>query len=99
MKRVQPWFLGTFLSRKKYSIIHKGGNASYHDPYIPVVTTPDGKKLESVALSQELLQNADCVVLTTNHKSFDGGFIEEHAQMIVDMRNMIKESSDKVYKL
>jgi len=81
------------------TVIHKGGKASYHDPYIPAVTTPDGQKLESVSLTQEVLQNADCVVLTTNHKTFDAGFIEENSKMIVDLRNMIKEASDKVYKL
>jgi len=81
------------------TVIHKGGKASYHDPYIPAVTTPDGKKLESVPLTQEVLQKADCVVLTTNHKTFDTGFIEENSNMVVDMRNMIKEASDKVYKL
>jgi len=26
-------------------------------------------------------------------------FIQQHAKLIVDMRNMTKESSDKVYKL
>ena len=78
---------------------HKGGNASYHDPFIPDVTTPDGRKLKSVPLTPEALQKADCVVLTTNHKSFDAGFIEENSNMVVDLRNMVKEANDKVYKL
>jgi UDP-N-acetyl-D-glucosamine dehydrogenase len=39
------------------------------------------------------------VVLTTNHAAFDIEFIKENARLIVDMRNMIKESSDSVYKL
>ncbi len=81
------------------TVIHKGGKASYHDPYIPAITTPDGKKLESVSLTQEMLLKTDCVVLTTNHKTFDVGFIEENSSMIVDLRNMIPEASDKVYKL
>ena len=81
------------------TVIHKGGKASYHDPFIPVVTTPDGKKLESVSLTQKLLRKTDCVVLTTNHKTFDVGFIEDNSNMIVDLRNMIKEASEKVYKL
>ncbi|MCF8362485.1 MAG: hypothetical protein K9G70_07665 [Prolixibacteraceae bacterium] len=54
---------------------------------------------------------ADVVALTTNHSAFDIDFIQEHSQMIVacpvklpqvvfhkDMRNMIKEANDKVYK-
>jgi len=55
--------------------------------------------MESVPLTAETLAKADCVVLTTNHSAFDKEFIKQHAKLIVDMRNMIKESSEKVYKL
>ena len=78
---------------------HKGGEVSYHDPYIPVARTNDGKSYQSVDLSAEALAKADVVVLTTNHSVFDVSFIQQHAQMIVDMRNMISEAGDKVYKL
>ncbi len=84
---------------------HKGGIVQYHDPFIPVVqmnkdATADNKgTLKSVDLTAEALENADVVVLTTNHAAFDVEFIRQHAKLIVDMRNMIKESSDKVYKL
>lgn len=80
-------------------VSHKGGEVSYHDPYIPETKTEDGKTLKSVELSAETLKNADVVVLTTNHSSFDTDFIQKHAGMIVDMRNMIKEDGEKVYKL
>ena len=78
---------------------HKGGDAQYHDPHIPHVQTQNFASLESLPLTAGALAQADVVVLTTNHKAFDVEFIQEHAQMIVDMRNMIKENSDKVYKL
>ncbi len=78
---------------------HKGGLVTYNDPHIPTVKTNDGNAYWSVELSAQTLQNADCVVLTTNHDTFDINFIKEHAKLIVDMRNMIAESSDKVYKL
>jgi UDP-N-acetyl-D-glucosamine dehydrogenase len=78
---------------------HKGGEVSYHDPYIPVASTHDGKTYQSVDLSAKTLEHADVVVLTTNHSAFDVEFIQQHAKMIVDMRNMVKEGGDKVYKL
>lgn len=78
---------------------HKGGIVTYNDPHISSVKTNDGKVFHSVKLSAETLQNADCVVLTTNHDAFDTNFIKEHAKLIVDMRNMIAESSENVYKL
>jgi UDP-N-acetyl-D-glucosamine dehydrogenase len=81
------------------TVIQKGGLVSYNDPHIPDVKTHHGTSLKSVLLNAENLQNADCVVLTTNHDAFDIEFIKEHARLIVDMRNMVKEASEKVYKL
>lgn len=84
-------------------VAHKDGEVQYHDPHIPTVEThghaSNGLKLNSVDLTAEALAESDVVVLTTNHSAFDVEFIQEHAQMVVDMRNMIKEAGDKVYKL
>ena len=81
------------------TVVHKGGNVSYHDPHIPEIVTKNGIKLTSVELTPDALQAADCVVLTTNHSLFDVDFIKENAQLIVDLRNMIKEKTDNIYKL
>lgn len=78
---------------------HKGGEVTYHDPHIPVARTHDGKQYHSVKLTAETLAQADAVVLTTNHSAFDVEFIQQHAKMIVDMRNMVKGAGEKVYKL
>lgn len=80
-------------------VAHKGGVISYNDPHIAKVRTHEGKSFESVDLTEKALSEADCVVLTTNHDAFDIDFIKKHSNLIVDMRNMIKESSEKVYKL
>jgi UDP-N-acetyl-D-glucosamine dehydrogenase len=81
------------------TVIHKGGIVFYHDPFIPEVITNEGHLLKTVELSSDVLSKADVVVLTTNHAVFDAEFIQEHAQMVVDMRNMIKEAGENVYKL
>jgi UDP-N-acetyl-D-glucosamine dehydrogenase len=78
---------------------HKGGVVSYHDPYIPSVKTNEGRTFSSLDLSAETLAKVDCIVLTTNHKDFDVGFIKNHAKLIVDLRNMIEEGTGKVVKL
>ena len=80
-------------------VARKGGIVSYSDPHIPVVKTHHGATLQSIPLIPEALADADVVVLTTNHAAFDVDFIRQNAGLIVDLRNMIKESSDKVYKL
>jgi len=81
----------------------KGGIVSYNDPHIPEVETHVethySASLQSIELTADALQNADCVVLTTNHKAFDVEFIQQHAKLIVDLRNMVKEAGENVYKL
>ena len=77
---------------------HKSGIVSYHDPYVPHCVTKQGRAFASVILAKEILQNADCVVLTTNHKDFDIEFIKENEELIVDLRNMVKEEKG-IYKL
>ncbi len=53
----------------------------------------------SADLSTEALAKADCIVLTTNHKNLDMELIKTHSKLIVDMRNMIAEETEKIIKL
>lgn len=78
---------------------HKGGVVEYHDPYISAIKTHKGISYQSVALTPEKLRQVDCVVLTTNHKVFDMEMIQKHARLIVDMRNMVEEQAENVFKL
>lgn len=80
-------------------VAHKGGIVSYNDPHISNVTTHHGHTYHSVSLTAGTLKEVDLVVLTTNHSAFDVEFIQQNAQMIVDLRNMVKEGGEKVYKL
>ena len=80
-------------------VIQKGGIVDYYDPFIPEVKTNDGISLKSIEFAAQTIEEADCVVLTTNHSSINIELIKEHAILIVDMRNMVTEQSDKVYKL
>jgi UDP-N-acetyl-D-glucosamine dehydrogenase len=80
-------------------VLGKGGEVCYHDPYIPEIRTIGGHLLQSVALTSGQLEQVDCVVITTNHSVFDAAFIEKHSTLVVDLRNLIKEPSEKIYKL
>ena len=80
-------------------VVKKGGEVSYHDPYITEVKTPDGNSFRSVELNKETIQNADCVVITTNHNVFKPETIKAQSRLIVDLRNVIKDSSKNVFKL
>lgn len=80
-------------------IIKKGGEVCYHDPYISSVKTPNGNSFRSVELTEETMRDVDCVVIATNHNVFNPEIIKVQSKLIVDLRNVIKKSSDKVFKL
>lgn len=80
-------------------VTRKGAQVTYHDPYIPQVNTSNGESVQSIELTDQALQEADCVVITTNHSAFDAQQIHQHARLIIDLRNVIKEGGEKVYKL
>jgi UDP-N-acetyl-D-glucosamine dehydrogenase len=79
-------------------VAKKGGLVTYHDPYISRIRTENGT-YQSIELSKEVLNEADCVVITTNHTDFDIDFIVKESKLIVDLRNAVKVASGKVYKL
>ena len=80
-------------------VAKKGAIVSYVDPFIPQILTPQGSALDAVELTAQALLDADCVVITTNHSAFKAEFITQHARLIVDLRNVIKEPSEKTFKL
>ena len=71
----------------------KGAVIMYSDPHVPVfpVMREHSFDLSSVALTPELLQSVDCVLIATNHKAFDYDMIKAHAGLIVDTRGVYKE--------
>jgi UDP-N-acetyl-D-glucosamine dehydrogenase len=67
-------------------LLAKGADAVYHDPFVPEVEV-NGRLLSSVELNRETLLSADCVVIATNHRSYDWGWVVDEARLIVDTRN------------
>ncbi len=73
-------------------IIHllaeKGAVVSYHDPFVPHFNT-DGLDMTGVADLDAALAAADCVMVVTDHSSYDWGHIAQSAGLIVDTRHVI----------
>lgn len=83
-------------------VAKKGSIVSYYDPYIPEVTDEHGNYYKGIELNDKALQEADCVVFTTNHSSFNVEDIVSKAKLVVDTRNAVKSvaiETDKVFKL
>jgi len=69
----------------------KGASVAYHDPYIPHLDE-DEMKMDSVPDLMDSVQEAACVVIITNHSSYDYAAILEKASCIVDTRNALGDA-------
>ncbi|HYE72879.1 MAG TPA: nucleotide sugar dehydrogenase [Blastocatellia bacterium] len=68
-----------------------GGEVSYHDPYVPQMRLDGGEQMQSVELTEAMIDQADCVVIVTDHRNIDYRQVAERAKLIVDSRNATKE--------
>jgi UDP-N-acetyl-D-glucosamine dehydrogenase len=66
----------------------KGAEVDYHDPYIPAIAHEDWQ-LDSVPDMITAASAADCVVIITDHKTYDYPGLLEKAALIVDTRNAL----------
>ncbi len=82
-------------------VAKKFGDIKYHDPYIPEIKTPENRIFRSVELTDQVVEDADCVVFITNHSTFNVNHIVERAKLVVDLRNATRGIKDKtkIYKL
>lgn len=79
---------------------HQGANYTVVDPYVASFRSCD-KKVETVPMSKELLNEADLVLITTDHSDFDYQMIAQESQVIFDTRNALKDvqKPNKYHKL
>ena len=82
-------------------LAQKGAEISYNDPHIPALRP--GRKydfgLTSTPLTATNLAQADCILIATDHDAYDPAFIAQHAQLIVDTRNLIPDTPTTTGKL
>lgn len=67
---------------------HKGAKVAYNDPYVPMaVHHKNGMKMRSVPLSPKGIKKYDCVVVATDHSTYDYRWIASNSRLVVDTRN------------
>jgi UDP-N-acetyl-D-glucosamine dehydrogenase len=80
----------------------RGALLDYNDPYFPALHKMrhyDFSNMKSVELSPERLASYDCVLIATDHTSYDYEAIVRNSQLVVDTRNAtrhVKQHRDKV---
>jgi UDP-N-acetyl-D-glucosamine dehydrogenase len=76
----------------------RGAKVTYSDPFIPSVLL-GSRRIEAVDMDIAAA-DADCVVIITDHTSFDYPAIHDAAKLIVDTRNAMKGmQSEKLIRL
>ncbi len=83
-------------------LLHRGAqNMAYNDPFVPSVKV-NGQVMESQSLSDETVRNADCVIITTDHSSYDLEKIVGNAKLVVDTRNatkVVRSNKERIVRL
>ncbi len=69
-----------------------GAQVIYHDPYVPTFIS-NGHAHLSIALTDELLEATDLVLITTNHSCIDFTHVIKKSKMILDTRNATQLSA------
>lgn len=76
-------------------------NIRYNDPYVPRALV-DGRNFTSVRLTPQLLKSMDCVLITTDHSSYDYESIVKFSKCVIDARNAtrnVKDGREKIVLL
>ncbi len=80
----------------------RGAVLDYNDPYFPALHKMrhyDFSDMKSVELSAERLASYDCVLIATDHSSYDYEAIVRNSKLVVDTRNAtrhVKQHREKV---
>jgi UDP-N-acetyl-D-mannosaminuronate dehydrogenase len=67
----------------------RGARVSFHDPFVPSLAG-EGLATPAVELTPEAVAGADCVVIVTDHSSYDWAWLQANARRIVDTRNALR---------
>jgi UDP-N-acetyl-D-glucosamine dehydrogenase len=79
----------------------RGAKAEFHDPYFDSIEI-DGVSIPRMELTQEALNDADCVVVTAGHSVYDWQWIVDNTDLLVDTRNAtanVQSTSCEIHKL
>ena len=78
-----------------------GAAVDYYDPHVLEIGEtrdfPQWKGKQSIEWSQGLVQDYDCLLISTMHDLIDREQLEQWAQLIVDTRNTVNSNQDHVF--
>ncbi|TEB08206.1 UDP-N-acetyl-D-glucosamine 6-dehydrogenase [Pelotomaculum schinkii] len=73
----------------------EGAEVVYFDPYIPEYREHGKVVKGEPELTTALIESVDLIVITTAHSSVDYDFVQKHAKIIFDTKNVMKEIKNR----
>jgi len=74
----------------------------FHDPAIESLRVEDGAAYKRSPLTARILASADCVVIVTDHSSYDYEWVLRYARRVLDTRNAtrgVKTHAERIARL
>ncbi|HEX4950176.1 MAG TPA: UDP binding domain-containing protein, partial [Blastocatellia bacterium] len=68
-----------------------GAEVTFHDPHVNEVVLENGLRMTGAPLTEQLVTDADCVVIVTDHHAVDYRWVAERAKILVDTRNATRD--------
>lgn len=68
-------------------LYNKGAEVRFHDPHVPSVRLDGAGTMQSSEYNEALLSSADCVVIVTDHSTYDWQHVVDHSKIVVDTRH------------
>jgi UDP-N-acetyl-D-glucosamine dehydrogenase len=73
----------------------KGAEVAFYDPLIPEYIHKGNSKKGKTDLTKETLNEYDLVIITVSHSNIDYNFVQQHAKVVFDTKNAMKEVKDR----
>lgn len=73
----------------------RGAEVVFYDPDIKEYRDEGNTKQGEESLTKELIESADLVVVTTAHTNIDYDFVQQHAKLVFDTKNAMKDVSNR----
>jgi UDP-N-acetyl-D-glucosamine dehydrogenase len=77
---------------------NKGALLSYNDPFVPTLKI-NGKSLRSLELTDANVESQDCIIVLTDHASYDFRQVVVASKLVVDTRNVTKDLQEFKHKI
>ena len=76
-------------------LLERGAQVEYFDPWVPRFRRKNLSMESLPALTPEVVERADLVMITTGHTNVDYGMVQRHAGLVFDTKNAMKDIRDR----